>query len=568
MNERTKLGALVGILALACSFAAGCGEGSLSNGDPASDDAPDGSSGPNGAGPGAFPTAPPVKLEEESRLVRLSQSQYDNTLQDLFGDAEVAQRTFAPDALNGFRFDTSSDLRVDARLGPEYRFSAEAVAARVVADADIYQRLVPCSATDAGCAEEFISSFGERAFRRPLSDAERARFGDLFELGGELGEDGDPFREGVQLVVEAMLQAPQFLYRAAVSQGQVQDGRRLLDDWEIASRLSYFLFDSMPDSTLFEKARAGQLRTEAQIEAQVARLLGDERVTSKLVSFHEQLWQFGRYSKIAPDADTYRGLPANFIDRLLASSDAFLADVIEEGGGLEELLTAPYAYADGALATIYGQGGAGSQGSSSRLGRIDFEDGERKGFLMQLGFLASNAYAKKTDPIHRGLFILRDILCRAIPEPPPGAVTTPPPPATTPVVTTRDEVSLLTGQQYCPTCHGQINEPGFSFEGFDAIGRARESDNGAPVDTTGAMTLDGQRVAFEHAGDLVEALAASDEARSCYVSRWLEFANGRELATVDVALRDRLAQDPRGVKELVTAIVTAPEFRGRVEASK
>jgi hypothetical protein len=127
---------------------------------------------------------------------------------------------------------------------------------------------------------------------------------------------------------------------------------------------------------------------------------------------------------------------------------------------------------------------------------------------------------------------------------------------------------LLTGQQYCPTCHGQINEPGFSFEGFDAIGRARETENGAPVDTTGAITLDGERIPFDHAGDLVEALAVSDEARSCYATRWLEFANGRDLATSDVALRDRLARDPRGVKELVTAIVIAPEFRGRVEAGK
>ena len=255
------------------------------------------------------------------------------------------------------------------------------------------------------------------------------------------------------------------------------------------------------------------------------------------------------------------------LDRLLAASDAFLSDVIEEGGGLEELLTAPYAYADGPLAAIYGEG-SGSDAPSSRMSRIEFDDGERKGFMMQLGFLASNSYAKKTDPIHRGLFILRDILCRAIPDPPPGAATTPPPETTEPIITTRDEVSLLTGQQYCPTCHGQINEPGFSFEGFDAIGRVRTTENGAPVDTTGAITLDGERIPFDHAGDLVEALAVSDEARNCYVSRWVEFANGRDLATADLALRDRLAREPRGVKELVTAIVTAPEFRGRVEASK
>jgi Protein of unknown function (DUF1592)/Protein of unknown function (DUF1588)/Protein of unknown function (DUF1595)/Protein of unknown function (DUF1585)/Protein of unknown function (DUF1587) len=549
MNDRTKFGALAGVFAVACS------NGSIYGGD--SEESPR-----TGGSGQAFATAPPVQIARETRIVRLSQAQYSNTLQDLFGDSEISSMAFAPDALNGFKFDTSSDLRVDPRSGPEYRNSAENVAERAVADSAIFSRIVGCNAADTGCANQFIQSFGQRAFRRPLSDAEVGRFRGLFDQAGELG-DGDAFHDGVQLVVEAMLQSPQFLYRAEVSQGQLQNGRMSVDDWEVASRLSYFLYDSMPDATLFERARAGQLRTEEQIATQVTRMLGDARVTSKFVSFHEQVWQFGRYAKIAPDAATFRNLPSNFVDRLLSTSDAFLSDVIDDGGGLEEFLTAPYAFADGPLGSIYGQT---VSGDTPR--RIDFQGGERKGFLMQLGFLTSNSYAIKTDPIHRGLFILRDVLCRAIPDPPPGAATTPPPKATTPIVTTRDEVSLLTGQQYCPTCHGQINEPGFSFEGFDAIGRVREQENGEDVDTTGSISLDGEKIPFDDAADLVEALAQSDEARNCYIARWLEFANGRELATVDVALRDRLAQQPMSVKELVTTLATSPEFRSRVEAGQ
>jgi hypothetical protein len=540
----------MGLAAVACS------SGTIGGGeDTASSNG--GSKGP------AFATVPVVQIDRETRLVRLSHPQYDNTLKDLFGFSDSAE-SFAPDSLNGFKFDSSSDLRVDSRLGPQYRSSAELVAERAVQDASVFGRLVTCDVSDAACPDQFIKSFGERAFRRPLSDAEATRFRGLFNQGGALGDAGDPFHEGVQLVVEAMLQSPQFLYRAELSQGQLKDGRMSVDDWEVASRLSYFLYDSMPDAPLFERARAGQLHTEDQIAAQVTRMLGDARATQKFVSFHEQLWQFGRYSKIAPDAATYKNLPGNFVDRLLNASDAFLSDVIDDNGGLEELLTAPYAYADGQLAAIYGKTAA----SGDTPSRIDFAAGERKGFLMQAGFLASNAYAIKTDPIHRGLFILRDVLCRAIPDPPPGAATTPPPPATTPIVTTRDEVSLLTGQQYCPTCHGQINEPGFSFEGFDAIGRARTQDNGQDVDTTGKITLDGDKVPFQDAADLVDALAQSDEARNCYVARWLEFANGRDLATVDVALRDRLAKQPMGVKELVTTLATAPEFRSRVEVAQ
>lgn len=550
MNDRMRLGALISVVAVACS------DGSIEGGSAQSPGAAPTSSG-------AFATTPTAKTDQETRLVRLSQPQYANTLEDLFGSPDSSAVSFAPDALNGFKFDTSSDLRVDARLGPGFRASAEALAQRAATDSALFARIVSCNTVDAACPDQFIASFGERAFRRPLSGAEVSRFRGLFNQGSALGSDADPFHEGVQLVVEAMLQSPQFLYRAEISQGQLKDGRMSVDDWEVASRLSYFLYDSMPDAPLFERARAGQLHTEDQIAAQVTRMLGDARVTRKFVSFHEQLWQFGRYSKIAPDAATYKNLPNDFVDRLLGASDAFLGDVIDDNGGLEEFLTAKYAYADGPLATIYGKS---ATGDTPR--RIDFDAGEREGFLMQAGFLASNSYAIKTDPIHRGLFILRDVLCRAIPDPPPGAATTPPPPSTTPIITTRDEVTLLTGQQYCPTCHGQINEPGFSFEGFDAIGRARTQDNGEDVDTSGSITLDGEKIAFDGANDLVAALAQSEEARNCYIARWLEFSNGRELATVDVALRDRLAQQPLSVKELVTTLTTSPEFRSRLEAGK
>jgi len=537
MNDRMKLGALLGALAVSA-----CSGGSIDD--------------------GTVPT-PPEAAGADTRLVRLSHVQYESTLEDLFGVTDGVQASFAPDSLNGFKFDTSSDLRVDARLAPEYRSSAEQWAERAVAESTIFSRLVSCSPSDAGCAAEFIAEFGQRAFRRPLTSAEVGRFQALFSQGSALGDSGDTFKDGVQLVVEAMLQAPQFLYRAELSRGQQDNGRAVLDDWEVASRLSYFIYDSMPDDTLFERARQGQLRSEEQIASQVARMLDDPRATRKFVSFHEQLWQFGRYAKIAPDTATYPDLPANFVDRLLSSSDAFLSSVIEDGGGLEEFLTAPYAFADAELAPLYG-----SSVSGTGTSQVTFSNGARKGLLMQLGFLASNAYAIKTDPIHRGLFILRDILCRAIPDPPPGAATTPPPETDEPIVTTRDEVGLLTGQSYCPTCHSQINEPGFAFEGFDAVGRTRQRENGALVDTTGSITLDGQAVPFQNAGELVEALAASDEARDCYVARWLEFTYGRSLVPTDQALQSELGAQARGVKELVTALATSPEFRSRAEVSE
>ena len=549
--KRISTAALLGLLA-----AAACGDGTLENTPSTTDDdGGGGSGGDDNAGPDEPGPGDAAGSNPNTRLVRLTHSQYANTVRALFGVEETPESGFAPDALNGFGFSTSNDLRVDPRLGPQYRSAAESLAAQVIDSSALYQRIVSCDEGAANCAGEFIDSFGERAFRRPLSSDESARFQALFDLGASLGDTDDAFREGVRLVVEAMLQSPQFLYRTEVSSGAVTDGRAALDDWEIASRLSYFLFDSMPDDELFESARQGELHTPEQVATQVARLLDDERAAVKLASFHEQVWQVGRYAKIAPDAETYPDLPGDLVDRLRASSTRFFESVIEDGGGLREFLTAPYAYADDELAELYDV-----DVSSDDLSRVEFEDGERKGFMMQVGFLASNAYSRKTDPIHRGLFILRDILCRTIPDPPPGAQMTPPPETDEPIETTREEISLLTGQLYCPTCHSQINEPGFSFEGFDAVGRVRERENGVPVDTTGSITLDGQDVEFSGAAELVDALADSQEAQSCYTSRWLEFAYGRTLTERDAALRERLAAQPGSVRDIINSVTTSNEF--------
>ena len=516
----------------------------------------DGEEGGDGADVGL--EGDPAGSNPNTQLVRLSHAQYANTVRALFGLDDVAEGSFAPDALNGFRFDTSNDLRVDPRLGPQYRSTAEELAARAVQDAEVFGRIVPCEPSDAGCAGEFIDSFGERAFRRPLSAEESARFAALFELGSELGSRGDAFEDGVQLVIEAMLQSPQFLYRAELSAGAVQDGRVALDDWEVASRLSYFIYDSMPDDELFERARSGELHTPEQVGTQVARMLDDPRAAAKFVSFHEQVWQVGRYAKISPDAEAFPGLPEDLVERLRASQNRFVESVLEDDGGLREFLTAPYAFADAELASLYG-----AEVSGDGLSRIEFDDGERKGFMMQLGFLASNAYSRKTDPIHRGLFVLRDMLCRLIPDPPPGAQQTPLPETDEPIETTREEISVLTGQLYCPTCHSKINEPGFSFEGFDAIGQRRERENGVEVDTTGSILLDGVDLPFSGAGELVEALAGSQDAQDCYTSRWLEFAYGRELTERDDELQRRLAEEPRSVREIVTTLATSGEFLSR-----
>jgi hypothetical protein len=530
----------------------GC-NGSVSGGEPADD-----TSGDNGGYDvtGVGQQQPTEPLGVEPRLVRLSHAQYQSTLQDLFGIDDNVAAALAPDSLNGFVFSTSNDLRVDARLGPQYRQVAEELAERAVSEEAIFDRIVTCDTNQASCADTFIQSFGERAFRRPLTSDELATFKALFTQGGDLVDSGDDFRDGVQVTLEAMLQSPQLLYRTELSSQAGSDGRVTLSGWERASRLSYFLYDSMPDADLFQRARAGQLETPAQVSQAVTRMLAQPRAVQKLVSFHEQVWQFGKFSRISPDAARFPEAPSNIITRVQSASDLFIESVIDDGGGLKEFLTAPYAFADSGLAPLYDTTVSGNQ-----FARIDLTSSGRKGFLMQVGFLASNAYSIKTDPIHRGLFVIRDLLCRRIPDPPPGAAMTPPPKTDVPIKTTREEINLLTGQSFCPTCHGQINPPGFAFEGFDALGQSRTSENGVQVDTTGEITLDGKKVQFSGAGQLVDALAVSEEARSCYARRWLEFAYGRPLATDDLPTRDAITKaTDQSVEAIISALVASPQF--------
>jgi hypothetical protein len=508
----------------------------------------------NASGSAGGPTSGVAPL---TRVARLTHAQYQNTVEELFGITDSVIDAFAPDAANGFGFSTSVDYRVDGRLGGQYRTTAETLAGRVVAEAAIYARVVPCTTTDAACQSSFISSFGERAFRRPLVAGEVTRFTALFGQGATLVGSGDAFRDGVRLVVEAMLQSPQFLYRSELS-STVADGLIALDDWEIASRLSYLAWDSMPDAALFTQARDGMLGTPEQVATAAARLFADPRALAKVVNFHEQAWRFSEYARISPDEMEYPNAPDGLADLVYPATTRFVEEVVRGGGGVTELLNAPYAYADSALAPLYGASVSGG------LSRVNFDPSQRKGILMQIGHLASHAYSVKTDPIHRGLFVVRDILCRTIPDPPPGASMTPLPETSEPIETTREEIELLTGQDMCIGCHTQINPPGFAFENFDAVGGIRQMEGGVNVDTTGQMELDGNVVSFGNAVQLVDAVAASSEAQACYVAKWLEFSYGRRFASTDQAVRDALAAERLGATAIAARVTTTPAFVSRL----
>jgi hypothetical protein len=537
------------LLALGAA-AAGC-TGDVEGGGPAA-----GSGGSSGSG-GSGTSVQGVAVV--TRVARLTHTQYDNTIAALLGVTDKPASSFAPDSADGYAFDNGIDLRVDGRLGPQYRAAAEELAEKVAADSAFLGRIVGCSEQTSGCSDQFIAELGKRAFRRPLQDAEKARFATLFARGAELVGSGNAFRDGVRLVVEALLQSPQFLYRTELSAATGPDGLIALDSWEMASRLSYFLWGSMPDAELLAAAEGGKLGAPADVTAAAQRLLLSPKALASVLSFHAQSLRFARFKKVAPDAGRYPNAPSDLPNKLEEAAEMFVKDVVfESKGGIAELLGAPYAYADPSLAPLYGKtlSGAGFQ-------KLTFGAGERAGFLMQLGFLASNAYAIRTDPIHRGLFVQRDILCRVIPEPPPGASMTPLPPTSDQIKTTRQQIEVLTSTGTCAGCHALINGPGFAFESFDAIGQLRQMDNGAPVDTTGTTTIDDQQIGFSTPAELAAALSQSAEARACYVGKWLQYAYGRSAVESDTAIVAALSQTAQPTLDLVAQLTTTQGFRFR-----
>ncbi|MEM1414216.1 MAG: DUF1592 domain-containing protein [Myxococcota bacterium] len=361
----------------------------------------------------------------------------------------------------------------------------------------------------------------------------------------------EPFTAGMAIVAETMLQSPHFLYR--IEHGALEGGVIALDDHQLASRLSYLLWDTMPDAELFRAADAGELRSTNALAAQARRMLDDPRAEEKLLDFHRQLLDLHIYDDIRLD-----GFPATIGVTMREEAERFLSEVLfVERGGLNEVLTASYSFVDADLAALYGL--SGSYGDA--LERAELDPTQRAGIFTQPGFMAS--HDGDAAPIHRGILINLKMLCTELPAPPVFD------PLELVGDTRREQLDSITGEGTCgATCHAQfINPVGFAFETFDDAGRWRTEDNGFPVDATAQMVFqDGSRHRWDGPVELAAAMAGSQRVHECYVGNWIEYAFGRPLQIGDEGLRQGLARESReglGVKEIIVRLVTSELFTQR-----
>ncbi len=350
----------------------------------------------------------------------------------------------------------------------------------------------PGPADAAGKARAFVEGFGLRAFRRPLSEAERTRYLALFNKGPQLFGTPDAFADGAELVIATFLQSPHFLYRSEVS-GTAVNGRIALDGYEVASRLSYGLVGTMPDDALMAAAGAKQLGTRDGVLEQARRLLDTPAARQMVADFHGQLRRVRDYEAIKKDEKLSPLFPQGVGEDLKQETLAFVHDVVfSQGRGLKELLTATYTFANSRVGRMYGLNTpAPAAGRPDPFVRVELDAAQRAGLLTQMGFLAANAEEQMPNIIIRGVHIAHDVLCVDLP-PPPDAV--PPLPAVVPNSTNRQRVEQLTHVAPCNSCHERnINPLGFAFENLDGLGRFRTQDNGQPINARASYTLDGQR---------------------------------------------------------------------------
>lgn len=522
----------------------------------------------DGGGEAAAPLCTTIE-PGESPLRRMTRAEYDNTIFDLLGDDSRPARGFVPEEESlGFN-NQAAALVVSPLLAEQYMFAAESIAERAVDR--LLDEVPSCrgAAESDACraeVEAFIAAFGKRAYRRPLAADEVTELAELFEQGLTLSEASNDARTALSLVVQAMLQSPHFLYRVEFGMPDPVEGDVVpLTPYEIASRLSYLLWGTMPDEELFAAAERGALSTAAEIEAQARRMLEDPRAREAVKSFHRQWLGLEKIHEIAAggkDPELYPDYRDELLPLFQAETEAFLEHAIfEQDASVTTLFTASYSMMNRELAAFYGIEG-GPRGDAFE--RVELDPSQRAGFITHAGLLALYAKPNRSSPVHRGRFVRQSLLCQ-IPPPPPDVV--PEPPMVDPTKTTREQFSQHVADAGCRSCHKLLDPIGFGFEHYDALGRWRDTENGIPVDASGELTQTDVDGPFDGAVELAHRLAASEQVRACVVKQWFRFGHGRAEQSAD---RCSLAQATEAfeasnynIKALLVALTQTDAFRYR-----
>jgi hypothetical protein len=500
----------------------------------------------------------------DTPIRRLTRFEYNNTVRDLLGDNSNPADVLPPEEeVAGFNNQagalTTSDLLVE-----QYLKVAEGVSARAIGNMDtLMEGCDPASQGSDACALSFIERWGRRAYRRPLEQEEVDRLQDVFDWA-LTDPDLGTFEDGIQIVIEVMLQSPSFLYRPEYgSETPIEGDVVPFTSWEMATKLSYMLWNTMPDDELFQAAENDVLSTREEIAAQASRMLEDDRAKDTIRNFHEQWLLLTQLDSVTKDTSVYPAYNAGLRPLWEEEIQTFIEDVILEGdGSLETLLTADYSFMNEELANFYGDDVL-EPVTGTELRRVQLDPTRRAGFLTSAALMATHANLNQSSPVFRGKFVREQLMCNTLPLPPNDLVIEPP--QLDPNKTTKEQFEEIGADPSCASCHSLMNPIGFIFEHYDGVGQWRDQQNGKDIDAVGEVVqtedIDGT---YDGAIELARALAGSTQVQECVSSQWFRFAYNRSVTPVDTCsieqINERFAASNFNIRELLVALTQTNAF--------
>lgn len=499
-----------------------------------------------GTGGGAGIVDGPRSCRPVSAPMRaMTARQFDWVVEDLLGDttrpARVLQRPQSET-----RFDNHHEwIAPDEVLLRFYVSTAETLATRALTrQATLFPCANPAAAQESACLEQIFDTFARRAWRHRLSDDERTTLRTVFTTVRGLG--GATWNDGLSAVLQVLMQSPQFLYLTEVgtSVAGAERPTSQLTPVEVATRLSFLLWGSIPDVALLDAAEEGRLATKDDVAREARRMLADPKARRGYLDFSRQWLELESIDSATKDATRFPTWDATLATAAASELDTFAADTFATGGSFRDLLLGTQTNATGPLATVYG----GAQ---------------RAGVLTRVGWLATHAHPLDTSPTLRGKAVRTRFLCEEIPAPPPG-VNVMLPNVVGPSTLRQRLAEHLNAASSCAQCHLLMDPIGFGLEEYDAIGAGRTTEtNGLPIDSSGSLVSAGRTTAFQGGVGLSQALADSAQAQRCYVTQTWRYAHGRSETSKDRCHLDAaMASLPpqATLQDLVVAVVTSDAF--------
>jgi hypothetical protein len=502
-----------------------------------------------------------------SQIARLTNAQYDRTIRDLLG---LTNLSAADGVVPSTRLATDQAGGMSALAWANYKDVADKIATQVIADPALKGNFLKCTpAAGSTCLHDTAVQFGRRAFRRPLTPEEVARFDKVITDGPAITATGSQ-DEIAQTLLYMILISPSFLQRGEIVEASDGAGHYVLSSHEIASRLSYMIWGTTPDAALEQVADAGMLTTPEQITSEAQRMLQDRKAREMVQSFHQYYLLMraeGRWGTANKEASLFPNFKPEMVPAITEETLKIFDKIsFTAGASFKDFFLTNVAFVNKDTAPLYGLNAAqfGSELTETTL------DAKRPGFLTRLGFLMNFSSYTRTSPIYRGAFITKQVLGIPLAAPPPGATETPLPTGAE-LDTNRKQVEAQTADPNCAGCHHAfVNPPGFVMEAFDSVGAWRTAEtNGVALDTVAQVIIeDGQDpVTISNPAELMAKIAASPGAMRQYAGKWVSYAYAREGDPADACVADQIAAKMAAgaypVLNVITDLALAESFRVR-----